>query len=100
MSPACLGMRRLAGSKGRWFCFGHIYASKPVFPFSSRAFAFVLGQPEGGLLEAVASAFKLQQVSPMKETVHNSGGSGVVAQQLAPIFQGRFEVITVLFLAE
>jgi hypothetical protein len=88
MPAACFDMRGLAGSKGRSLCFGHIYDSKKDSPLSSRSFPFLLGQPDGRLLEAVASAFKLQQVSPMKETIHDGGGSGVVAQQLAPIFQG------------
>jgi hypothetical protein len=65
----------------------HIDVSKTVFLFSSRAFAFVCGQPDGRLLEAVASALELEQMASVEETIHDGRGSGVVAQQFPPILQ-------------
>ena len=63
----------------------HIDVSKTVFLFSSRAFPFVCGQPDGRLLEAVASALELEQMPTMEEAIHDGRGSGVVAQQLSPV---------------
>ena len=65
----------------------HIDVSKTVFLFSSRAFAFVCGQPDGRLLEAVASALELEQMASVEETIHDGRGSGVVAQQFPPILE-------------
>lgn len=57
------------------------------FFFSSRAFSFVFRQPDGCLLKAVAFAFELEQVAPVKETIQDGRRGGVVAQELSPIFQ-------------
>ena len=65
----------------------HIDVSKTVFPFSSRAFAFVCGQSDGGLLEAVASALELEKMPSVHETIDNGRGSSVVAQKLSPVLQ-------------
>ena len=65
----------------------HIDVSKTLFPFSSRALAFVCGQPDGSLLEAVASALELEKMPSVQETIDNGRGSSVIAQKLSPVLQ-------------
>jgi len=51
-----------------------------LFPFQRKPFR--------GFFEPTAVSLKFQQVSPMQQAVKDSRGSGIVAQQVAPVFKG------------